>query len=50
MICTCVFSDTDITSADVTAILTFVQSTLTGSYTVNVLEVSNAGHLLLKIV
>lgn len=50
MICTCVFSDTDITSADVTAIYTFIQTTLGAGYTINTLEVSNAGHLLLKVV
>lgn len=45
-----VFSDTNITSADATAILTFIQTTLSAGYTVDVLEIHNSGHLILKVV
>lgn len=42
--------DNNIQSADITAIFTFIQTTLGSGYVIKVMEVSNAGHIILKYV
>ncbi len=49
MILSLTFEDTNILSADATAIMTFIQTTLSGGYTVKFLEVNNSGKTLLKL-
>ena len=47
---TIIFNDDDnILSADMTAIMTFIQTTLSGGYTVKFMETSNNGLTILKL-
>jgi hypothetical protein len=49
MILSLTFEADSITSADATAISTFIVTTLSGGYTMKFLEINNSGHILLKL-